>query len=92
MISAIQLGEVSALITTSIPQLCYCGLSAFTDHIKLGTGILECCLLGPMGFRNWVSVRGGVGGVSALDPPLPRVILSEVRPFQCRLFLLILAR
>lgn len=68
MISAIQLWEVSALITTSIPQLCCCGLSTFTDHVKLDVGMLE-------GFRNWV-------GVSALDPSLPGVILSAVKdPF-----------
>lgn len=54
---------VSASITIFIPQICYSGLSIFTDHVKLDARVLEsvvCRVLKDSG--HWVSVRtGGVG-------------------------------
>lgn len=54
----------SALITIFIPQLCYSGLSTFTDHIKLDIGVLERVVYWVLeDSGNWVSVRGRIVGV-----------------------------
>lgn len=63
MLCPFQLWVVSAVITIVILQLCYSGLSTFTNHVKLDIGVLEHVVWVFKDLGNWVSVRGGIVGV-----------------------------